>query len=236
MWWTIHEDSDAHALLRAVSGGPVYTSDPVGQTDAQQLMKLVFNDDQVVRCDQQGKVAREQLFENPLYSGKLLKVTNRIGAVAVLALFNITEDHQPITERITASPIEHDSSEWLVYWPARRQCFGHSELPEIRLAQNGSDLMLFYPEESLVCLGLEDKILPACAVLDQVVCWKDSGARLESRLRQGGRLVIYSEHPILEVRINGQEYEWEESGDLYLVDCSEWEEEIFLECLAGLKA
>ncbi|MGI2027275.1 Sip1-related alpha-galactosidase [Endozoicomonas acroporae] len=235
MWWTIHEDSDAHALLRAVSGGPIYTSDPVGQTDAEQLMKLVFNDGRVVRCDQQGKVAREQLFENPLYSGKLLKVTNRIGAVGVLALFNIAEDHQPITERITGSPLENDSGEWLVYWPTRRQCFSHSELPEIRLGQSGADLMLFYPEEPLVCLGLEDKILPVCAIVDQVVCWKDSGVRLESRLRQGGRLLIYSEHPILEVRINGQDYEWEESGNMYLIDCSEWEDEIFLECLASLK-
>lgn len=236
MWWTIHEDSDAHALLRAVSGGPIYTSDPVGQTDGEQLMRLVFNDGLVVRCDQQGKVAREQLFENPLYSGKLLQVTNRIGAVGVLALFNIAEDHQPITERITASPLENDSGEWLVYWPTRRQCFSHSEIPEMRLAKNGSDLLLFHPGESLVCLGLEDKILPTCAVLDQVVCWKDSSVRLESRLRQGGRLLIYSEYPLLEVQINGQDYEWEESGNIYLINCSEWDDEIFLECLASLNS
>ncbi|WP_257284792.1 Sip1-related alpha-galactosidase [Endozoicomonas sp. SESOKO1] len=236
MWWTIHEDSDAHALLRAVSGGPIYTSDPVGQTDGEQLMRLVFNDGLVVRCDQQGKVAREQLFENPLYSGKLLQVTNRIGAVGVLALFNIAEDHQPITELITSTPLENDSGEWLVYWPTRRQCFSHSEIPEMRLAQNGSDLLLFHPGESLVCLGLEDKILPTCAVLDQVVFWKDGGVRLESRLRQGGRLLIYSEYPLLEVQINGQDYEWEESGNIYLINCSEWDDEIFLECLANLNS
>ncbi|USE39447.1 hypothetical protein [Endozoicomonas sp. SCSIO W0465] len=96
--------------------------------------------------------------------------------------------------------------------------------------------MLFYPEESLVCLGLEDKILPACAVFDQMVYRKDSGVRLEGRLRQGGRLVIFSEHPVLEIRINGQENDWEESDNLYLVHCSEWKEEIFLECFAGLGA
>ncbi len=236
MWWTIHEDSDAHGLLRAVSGGPVYTSDPVGQTDAEQLMRLVFNDGLVVRCDQQGKVAREQLFENPLYSGKLLKVINRIGSVGVLALFNITEDHQAISERVSTLPFDNDGEEWLVYWPARRQCFKHPELPEIRLSQNGSDLMLFYPDEPLVCLGLEDKILPTCAVLDQVVCWKEGIVRLESRLRQGGRLLIYSEHPIVELRINGQEYDWDESDNTYLIDCSEWEDEIFLECLATLNS
>ncbi|MFK0569789.1 Sip1-related alpha-galactosidase [Endozoicomonas sp.] len=230
MWWTIHEDAEAHGLLRAVSGGPVYTSDPVGQTDAEQLMRLVFNDGKVVRCDRQGRVAREQLFENPLYSGKLLKIVNCVGAVDVLALFNISENHQTIVERVDAFSAEGNEGR-LVYWPGRRQCFSLMEIPEMQLSPNQSDLLLFYPEEPLICLGLEDKILPPCAILDQVVCGKKDCLRLESRLRQGGKLLIYSEHPVVELYINGQEYSWTESDNIYLVDCSEWEDEIFLECL-----
>ena len=32
MFWTVHPDAPKHALLRAVSGGPVYVSDPPGRT------------------------------------------------------------------------------------------------------------------------------------------------------------------------------------------------------------
>ena len=232
MWWTVHEDAESHGLLRAISGGPVYTSDPVGKTDAEQLMRLVFNDGRVVRCDQQGKVAKEQLFDNPLHSGKLLKIVNQIGDVGVVALFNISEDHEDITEHVEVAPYCHDSDDYLVYWFSRYKCVRQVSLPEVSLSANKSGVMLYYPRQPLLCIGLEDKILPPCAIFDQILSWEEDCLKLQARLRQGGRLLIYSEHPVLSIHINGQIYNSTNTDDVYSVECFEWDGEIYLECSA----
>lgn len=234
MWWTVHEDADAHALLRAVSGGPIYTSDPLGKTDAGRLMRLVFNDGRVVRCDGQGKVTEDRLFENPLVSGRLLKIANRVGDVEVLALFNINEHQQRIAEQVGLSLETDLQGQGVVYRGSQQRCFPARELPVIELGASESECLLFYPDEALVCLGLGDKVLPVCAVLDQRIYWEGSTVRLEARLRQGGSLLIYSQYPLLSIRVNAQDHSWRQEGWLSIVDCSEWEDEVSVECIADV--
>ena len=75
MFWTYHPDAKKHALLRAVSGGPVYFSDRIGETDAEALKPLVYSNGQILRMQRTAMPAQDSLFENPLQKG-LIKLTN----------------------------------------------------------------------------------------------------------------------------------------------------------------
>lgn len=44
MFWTSHPDSKKHSFLRAVSGGPVYFSNRIGDTDLRILEPLMYQD------------------------------------------------------------------------------------------------------------------------------------------------------------------------------------------------
>ena len=177
-------------------------------------------------------MAKEQLFDNPLHSGKLLKIVNQISDVGVIALFNICEGHEEITERIDVAPYSHNSDDYLVYWFSRNKCLRQVNLPKVSLSANKSGVMLYYPRQPLLCIGLEDKILPPCAIFDQILSWEEDFLKLQARLRQGGRLLIHSEHPVLSIHINGQIYHPTNTDDVYSVECFEWDGDIYLECVA----
>ncbi len=235
MWWSMHQDAEAHGHLRAVSGGPVYTSDPVNKTDAEMLMKLVFNDGRIGRCDGQGKVARDGLFENPQTSGRLLKIWNYLGDVGVLGVFNIDGQSRTLVERISNNFLEgSEGRDWIVYRPATKSCFSDGEVPELSLASNKSELVFFYPESELCCFGLVDKWLPASALIQQIRFSDEGCLRLLVTLRQGGRVVIFSRSKMIGLKVNGQSYCWQQlTEELYEVDCAEWREEVHLECLVS---
>lgn len=230
MWWSVHKDADAHAVLRAVSGGPIYTSDPVGRSDADRIMKLVFNDGRIIRCDGQGKVARDGLFESPEVSGKFLKIWNRIGEVGVLALVNISADGQEITESVSHTLVEGlVGDDWLTYRPKNQGHFPVSKMPAVRLKAAEAELFLFYPGAELFCLGLGDKLLPSAGIIDQFVTRYEDRKVLHVYLKQGGNLLIYSEDHIRKIFINAQKYQCVREGALYTVHCREWSEPIRVE-------
>ncbi|MBE3584246.1 MAG: hypothetical protein IMX01_09060 [Limnochordaceae bacterium] len=83
MWWTVHPQAQYHQALRAVSGGPIYTSDPLEKTDAALLRPLVFADGRILRCDLPARPTRDTLFHLP----KVFKVFNRVGASGIVGLF-----------------------------------------------------------------------------------------------------------------------------------------------------
>ena len=41
MWWTNNDSTADSAALRAISGGPVYVSDKIGDTNAEWLKKMI---------------------------------------------------------------------------------------------------------------------------------------------------------------------------------------------------
>ncbi len=51
MFWTSHPHARTHALMRALSAGPVYCSDAAGRTDPAVLGPLLLSDGRVPRPD-----------------------------------------------------------------------------------------------------------------------------------------------------------------------------------------
>jgi raffinose synthase len=65
MFWSGHKDARRHAVLRAVSGGPVYGSDRIGETVKSELEPLAFRDGSLPRLDRAAKPSEDCIFSDP---------------------------------------------------------------------------------------------------------------------------------------------------------------------------
>lgn len=92
MFWTEHETATVSAVLRAISGGPVYVSDEVGKTNADELKPLVTPNGDVWRFDTAAMVTKDLFYTECSSAETPLKVWSRSGNNFVLAAFGITVD------------------------------------------------------------------------------------------------------------------------------------------------
>ncbi|CAK8566735.1 unnamed protein product [Lathyrus sativus] len=89
MFQSTHPCAEFHAASRAISGGPIYVSDCVGNHNFKLLKSLVLPDGSILRCQHYALPTRDCLFEDPLHDGKtMLKIWNLNKYAGVLGLFN----------------------------------------------------------------------------------------------------------------------------------------------------
>lgn len=94
MFWTSHPDASKHALLRAVSGGPVYVSDKIGETDPQVLSALTYLDGRLLLMDRPALPTEDCVFMDPMKEG-VLKLSNTAACggkkAGGIAAYNLTQ-------------------------------------------------------------------------------------------------------------------------------------------------
>ena len=90
MWWTQHSSAKQSSVLRALSGGPIYISDKVGETDPKYLLPLLDKDGYIKRCDHAARPTIDCLFSDP--RGKVLKLFNTYNGKYVTVAFNLAQD------------------------------------------------------------------------------------------------------------------------------------------------
>ncbi|KAL1356403.1 hypothetical protein HN51_008422 [Arachis hypogaea] len=89
MFQSTHPCAAFHAASRAISGGPIYISDTVGNHNFELLRKLVLPDGSILRCQHYALPTRDCLFSDPLHDGKtMLKIWNLNKYTGVLGAFN----------------------------------------------------------------------------------------------------------------------------------------------------
>ncbi|CAH8309938.1 unnamed protein product [Eruca vesicaria subsp. sativa] len=89
MFQSTHPCAEFHAASRAISGGPIYISDCVGQHDFDLLKRLVLPDGSILRCEYYALPTRDRLFEDPLHDGKtMLKIWNLNKYTGIIGAFN----------------------------------------------------------------------------------------------------------------------------------------------------
>ena len=235
MFWTVHPDAEKHALLRAVSGGPVYTSDRVGETVPALLKPLCYRDGELLMLDRAAKATEDCVFIDPFKEGVLkLRNTGRWGnsAAGVLAAYNLCEEAREFTfspADVTGLPAaEH----YLVYDWFRRSARLLSRNEETRsvLKEDGFALYQVFPlsEASLpadrtavYCLGLTEKYAGFLAV-DTVSCAPGTAA---VQLKEYGSAAFYSEKEVRKVLLNGEDVtkSLRRDGALWFLDMEEKE-------------
>ncbi|KAF3500239.1 hypothetical protein F2Q69_00039478 [Brassica cretica] len=91
MFQSDHVCAEYHAASRAISGGPVYLSDHLGEGshNFELIKKLAFFDGTVPRCIHYALPTRDSLFKNPLFDKEsILKIFNFNKFGGVIGAFN----------------------------------------------------------------------------------------------------------------------------------------------------
>ena len=200
MFWTKQEDASMHALLRAASGGPVYFSDRVGETNAEVLRPLAYENGEVLRLERSLMPTDDCIFRDPLQEG-VLKLHNygRCGneRAGMLAVFNLTDAPQEYTASSSEIGELDPNAHYVIYdWFAGKTVSslnGTLEPDEYRW-------YLFAPEgKHMAVFGRTDKYAGAAAVAN----WQEDEDYDRILLKEGGPFAWYTQYGIRSVTVNG---------------------------------
>ena len=228
MWWSQSPTTKLSAVLHAVSGGIVYLSDRVGETDPASVLPFVLPDGRLLRCDSQGMPTEDALFTDPTKHPLPLKVWNTVGSGGVIAAFNVYDGGGSVRGTIRVSDIPELLGErFAVFdWYARRCTVVTATEPyPIEIAEDDAALFIVQPvDEVLSPLGLIDKYIPQAAIKFSL----NLPLRQALLLHCGGELayVADAEHA---VSINGNTATPESRDGFFVVDCSKHEGTVFVE-------
>lgn len=198
MFWTAHEAGPFHAAARAVSGGPIYVSDPPGHHDFDLLWKLVTSDGRVLRCPEPALPTRDCLFVDATREPRPLKVASRNGGIGIVGAFNCYSTTRgahaghAVRGTVSAADLRGVSSDRFAVYRYGQEGIAMmtpAETIEIELPPLGFEVLTFSPiDRGAAPLGLLDKFNGSAAI--QAAEWlSDSLYRV--CLRDGGRIGTY---------------------------------------------
>ena len=116
MWWTDDGQAEKNALMRAVSGGPVYVSDQLQRTKGAVLKKLTDETGRILRCDRPAIPTADCAATDPTTSGKAMKIQNMAGSHGILAVLNLDAENKPVTATICGELVDgFEAEEYALY-------------------------------------------------------------------------------------------------------------------------
>ncbi len=204
-----------HAAARAISGGPIYVADLPGRQDFALLRKLCTSDGRILRCAAPALPARDCLFANCAGAPRLMKITNRNGAIGVLGLFHCywkgdglkarVEDQQPVTDTFQPDDIPYlRGAQFALYFhQTRRLALGaRRSRHRLTLPWRGFEIVTVAPVAGgIACLGLLDKFNGSRAIERSE--WRGT-RELAVDLRDGGEIGCYCRRRPRRVALNGR--------------------------------
>lgn len=102
MFWTRHPHARTHALLRWISGGPIYCSDALDETDFEVLRPFFDERGELTHPDGVGVPELESLLCDPVHGNVPLGIRNTFRGQYVVLYIGLNED-RPQTVHIRAS-------------------------------------------------------------------------------------------------------------------------------------
>ncbi|WP_052487923.1 Sip1-related alpha-galactosidase [Gordoniibacillus kamchatkensis] len=124
MFWTQNHDDVQSAVLRSISGGPVYVSDAIGRTSPERVWPLIYRDGKLIRCDRTANPTADCLLANPTETDIPLKLWNTIGGSGAVAVFHIRKNDGPVSGSIGIEDVpELDPAKpYLLFEHFSREC------------------------------------------------------------------------------------------------------------------
>ena len=195
MFHTSHAMGSFHAAARAISGGPVYFSDPVGKYDVALLRKLSLRDGFVLRTEIPVRPTLDSLFADPFAEQSVFKIfsVNRCGGV--VGLFGLSTEQTAFEGTVSPHDIPnftgarhvgycHSSGElWLAAREDRRS---------IALGAKKWEIVSFSPvEHDFAPIGLPEKFNSGWAIASQ--SW-ESSRQLDLGLRGEGVFLAWAKN------------------------------------------
>jgi raffinose synthase len=230
MFWTNHNEDVQNSVLRAVSGGPVYFSDRVGNTDPATILPLVMKDGKLLRGDNPGLPTVDCLFYDPNEEAAPLKVWNTFGKNGVLAVFNINLKGERVIGTVSPSDIPgQKEGTYLVYdhFNNKINQLSCSDKQNFELEKDKAALFVIIPKKGeFTPIGLVNKYLSPAAIIG----YYESDEKKIVSLENGGIFGFVSERRVVRVRIDGKETSVKNEGEkFYSIDCSEYAGQFYVE-------
>jgi raffinose synthase len=220
MFWSDHAESWQNTVLRAVSGGPVYISDPAGKTDPQYILPLVLQDGRVLSCEDVGMPTADCLLEDPVTGTLPFKVFNRYRQCYVVAAFHISTNEQPSDGILSLKDIPSMSRQlyyvyaWKAHTLTRMQ---PEEQFSFTLSPDDAELFLLIPcQPRLTLIGLVNKYIAPAAI--EEVRWQGDSCMI--CLKQGGTFGFVAENAPRDVRVNGEPVKAVQKNGVFYVECT----------------
>ena len=189
MWWSDDEQAKKNAVLRSMSGGPIYMSDELGRSVREVILPTVFSDGRILRLEGPAVPTEDCAFEDATQNGRIFKVFNRVGDCGVLAAFNLDEEEREVTGTVSPADADCDSDgRYCVYdwFSGTAEVLEVDDVLSLRL-KNYDDFRLYIIapiKRGKAIIGLREKYMAPAAV---------KKGRLAVEALDDGTLVIYSE-------------------------------------------
>jgi hypothetical protein len=166
MFETHHAAADFHAVARAISGGPVYTTDTIGSENAEALRAFCLEDGLLLRLDAPGQVTRDCLLLDPSLEPVPLKVAGRVGEAAMLAAFNVNKTVGAVSGTLRCSDAEGlQPGEYAYYARMKDEAGRLAEPLSFGLEPRQAELFTIAPlRDGVAVFGLLDKMVGPAAL------------------------------------------------------------------------
>ncbi len=218
MFQSGHAAGDYHAAARALSGGPVYSTEEIGTENKEVLNKLMSSDGRILRCIEPGRVCRESIFTDPTREKKLLKLYNSNRYNYVVGAFNCyyNESENTIiqgTAGISDIPgIDDGDYVTYLYSTGELAPLTGDEKIGISLGQLEYDILTFAPvHNGTGIIGITGKYNPGGGVM--AMNWA-SDTELELDLIDGGIFTAYAEKAPVKVLADSGTLDFEYDRDV----------------------
>jgi hypothetical protein len=227
MYWTKHPDATKHALVRAISGGPVYVSDRIGESVYEEILPLVYHDGRILRMDRCAKPTLDCIFHSPLQD-QVLKLTNTVNGTGAMAAFPISETKKVLKTKLSPSEIYDLKGETFGayhYFDRSFTIIKREDSIPVTLTEKDYALILFLPmKKGVTPIGLINKYMSAHAI--KSIASGDTQTVIT--LVEGGIFAFYKPETPHRVIANGNDrtYMVQKKNGFYSIDLSDYMEEV----------
>ncbi len=159
MWWTKHPTAVQSAVLRAISGGPVYISDKLGGTDKDQLWPLMEEDGRLLMCDAPGQPVQSQLMG--IHQNDIFQIKNTCEGQPVVAVFDLDDCESERSTVIHCEEVLSDEKEYIAYAVLAKKYYHVNKKDLLRISLvKGTEILNFYPiENGRIYMGNPEKYI-----------------------------------------------------------------------------
>ena len=141
MWWTTHINAKQSSVLRAISGGPIYVSDKIGESSEEFIAPLTDDNGRLLICDNAALPTDDCLFKD--CSGDVLKIYNTVGDEGVVAIFNLSDEKKSVSVGVEDFGGNGDFAAYGYF----EQKFRNKKTFDIELEPQGTEIFNFYKAE-----------------------------------------------------------------------------------------
>ena len=200
MWWSDDEQATKNAVLRAMSGGPVYVSDELGRSVKETIMPIVYKDGRIIRLENPAMPTEDCLLDDAEHNGRIFKVWNRIGGCGVIAAFNLDEEERTVSGTVSVSDVaglEDGQYVFFDYFARTATVLSSTESLSVSLENYDDFRLLFIIPicDGIAPVGLINKYMSPATF--------ESIGKNKWQVKDSGEFVIYSDKHITEIIVDG---------------------------------